>query len=79
MKTNLTLGMLWYDPIDDLRTQLERASAYYAHKYANIPTVCHINPAMLDSKRTITIDGRKYKIVLDATIQPDHLWIGVVE
>lgn len=71
----MNLGMLWYDPDPkaELPAKIARAIIYYSNKYGAVPNTCNVNP---ETKGTDTkVAG--IKVVEDAQIDTNHLWIGV--
>jgi hypothetical protein len=76
----MNIGMLWFDndPKVDLPQKVTRAADYYRKKYGEAPTLCYVNPAMLD--KDAAGKGEKPAVPVEvkssATIMPNHLWIG---
>ena len=71
----MNIGMLWFDndPKVDLPQKVTRAADYYRKKYGEAPTLCYINPAMLEKGET---GAGKIEVKTSPTIMPNHLWIG---
>ena len=74
----MDIGMLWYD--DDTKRKLDekitRAAQYYQTKYGVAPTVCYLNPSMLDEK-TAVAGGVQLRSA--RTVLVNHFWIGLGE
>lgn len=76
----MNAGMLWWidTPKETLTSNIEKAVAYYRHKYGREPNLCLVNPSALKSVKAgdeaPQIVIRPYRPVL-----PGHLWIGVEE
>jgi hypothetical protein len=72
----MNIGMLWFDndPKIDLPQKVTRAADYYRKKYGEAPTLCYVNPAMLDKDKVKT---GKIEVKSSSTIMPNHLWIGI--
>ncbi len=71
----MEIGMLWFDNSSrSLHDRVQRAADFYAEKYGRKPTLCMVNPQMLESG-----DGAHNGIRLQAarTVMPNHFWIGV--
>jgi hypothetical protein len=69
-------GMLWFDNDlkADLATKIAHAADYYQRKYGQMPSICFVNPTMLNggSSREMGIEVRPNRQVL-----PNHLWMGL--
>jgi hypothetical protein len=70
-------GMLWFDnSTSTLNQKILKAMDYYQKKYGRRPSLCLINPSMLETnQKKLEIDGltvRPYRPVL-----PGHIWIGI--
>lgn len=73
----MNIGMLWFDESPGpLSERVQRAADFYAEKYGVKPTLCMVNPAMLESS-----NGNLNGIRLQGAraVMPDHFWIGVDE
>lgn len=72
----MDVGMLWFDndPKLDLLNKVQKAAAYYKYKFGEEPNLCFVHPSMiLDLQKdldTVTIRS-------NATMLPNHFWIGV--
>jgi len=83
----MNIGMLWFDndPKVSLDIKVERAAAYYRHKYGRSPTLCFVHPRMLpDAGATAKNDGQSKAYTIggievrsNRSVLPNHLWIGV--
>ncbi len=73
----MNIGMLWFDgdPRRDVQSRIARAAAYYRTKYGQKPTMCFLNPAMVEKDLPVEIDG--LKVQTSASVLQDHLWLGV--
>jgi hypothetical protein len=71
----MNYGMLWFDndPKMNIAHKVQKAADYYQRKYRQVPNLCLVNPAMLDSDQlkagTVTVEA-------SAQIQPNHFWLG---
>ena len=82
----MQIGMLWFDnnPNKKLEEKVQHAVSYYKNKYGASPTLCYVNPCMLNSKQ-VTQSNDKSKSVRTGGIEirpskailPDHFWIGI--
>jgi hypothetical protein len=64
-------GLLWYDG-DKRRAAIEKldlAAARYLERFGREPNQCHVHPDQVFEHPTVRIVG-------DATILPNHFWIG---
>ncbi len=82
----MKVGLLWYD--DDKERTLEekvrRAVDHYRQKYDESPTLCLVNPSLVDHSGG-DVSGQGHRMV-DAielrtahNVLPHHFWIGVAE
>ena len=67
-------GLLWFDDSSGaLSERVRRAVEYYAQKFGRSPTLCLVNPAMLDKSDRpvagIQVRGAR-------TVMPNHFLIG---
>jgi hypothetical protein len=71
-------GMLWFDndPKADLATKITRAAAYYQHKYGQMPNICFVHPAMLNSSAGAP---QNIEVRTNRQVLPNHLWMGIFE
>jgi hypothetical protein len=69
------MGMLWFDndPKTDLMSKINRAADYYQKKYGHSPTLCFVNPKMLENDKAA---AGSVKVKTNGNIMPGHLWIG---
>lgn len=72
-------GMLWFDnnPKTGLVEKVRAAEEYYQKKYGSEPTLCMVNPSMLDDKQTV--ENSKVAIRPYRPVLPGHLWIGLAD
>jgi hypothetical protein len=72
----MNVGMLWFDGNKDteLKLKVQKAAEYYQRKYGIEPTVCYVNPAMMDGERQ---SAGRVEVRSNATVLPNHFWIGV--
>ncbi|MFZ5809946.1 MAG: hypothetical protein ACOY16_11750 [Chloroflexota bacterium] len=81
----MNIGMLWFDndPKTDIAAKIQRAAAYYRHKYGQTPDICFIHPTMLPSgngnpalprEKLSSVEVRTSK-----SVRPHYFWIGVNE
>jgi hypothetical protein len=72
----MNTGMMWFDndPKTTLTAKVVVAADYYRHKYGCVPTICLVNPKMLDQPemKIGVITVKPFRSIL-----PSHLWIGV--
>jgi hypothetical protein len=67
-------GLLWFDDSPGaLSERVRRAVEYYAQKFGRSPTLCLVNPAMLD-KGDRPVAGIQVRAV--RTVMPNHFFIG---
>jgi hypothetical protein len=67
-------GLLWFDDSSGaLSERVRRAVDYYAQKFGRAPTLCLVNPAMLDKndRPVAGIQVRGARMVM-----PNHFFIG---
>ncbi len=75
----LKIGMLWYEKdADDVYTMISAAAAHYFAKFGKVPRYCHVHPIMFKNEQTILKQPDNMKIILDKTIRPNHVWVGVI-
>ena len=73
----MNIGMLWFDESQQsLNERVQRAADFYAEKYGKKPTLCMVNPAMLEPGNG---DFNGIRLQGARTVMPDHFWIGVDE
>lgn len=72
----MNLGMMWFDndPQTDLPQKIERAASFYHQKYGETPTLCMINPKMVEGSK---IAKCSLDVKTNQSILHHHLWIGV--
>ncbi len=72
----MNIGMLWFDgnKDTDLKAKVQRAADYYQKKYGIAPTVCFVNPAMMEGEKT---SAGQVIVRSNETVLPNHFWIGV--
>lgn len=78
----MNIGMLWWfdeRPDRTLDQKVIEAALYFRRKYGKAPTICLVNPAVVDQKgicvdapEQIQVTVKPWKSVL-----PSHMWIGV--
>jgi hypothetical protein len=89
----MNLGMLWFDndPKASLDVKVERAAAYYQHKYGKTPTLCFVHPSMLSTGREALPNERaeeaasqkesymagNIEVRKNRSVLPNHFWLGV--
>ena len=89
----MNLGMLWFDndPKASLEVKVERAAAYYQHKYGKTPTLCFVHPSMfsalwgsLPNERADEAASQKesymagnIEVRKNRSVLPNHFWLGV--
>ena len=71
-------GMLWFDndPRTTLNLKIEKAVEYYRKKYGKLPTLCLVNPSMME-KGQKHMDVDKLAVRPYRPVMPGHFWIGV--
>ena len=73
----MDIGMLWYDDTQRaLDEKVTRAVEHYKTKYGETPTVCFVNPAVLEGKEAPEAAGG-LALRPARTVLPNHFWIGV--
>ena len=70
----MNLGMLWFDndPKATLDVKVERAAAYYRHKYGKTPTLCFVHPTMLSAMRDNQSDTRRVSAGVAVAEEPSQ-------
>lgn len=73
-------GMFWFDndPKTTLTAKIQKAVDSYTKKYRVPPTVCLVNPSMLEPNQGNPRVGN-LTIRSHRTMLPGHIWIGVEE
>jgi hypothetical protein len=67
-------GLLWFDDSPGaLSDRVRRAVEYYAQKFGRSPTVCLVNPAMLQ-KEDRAVAGIQVRGA--RTVMPNHFYLG---
>ncbi len=71
-------GMLWFDndPRTTLNLKIQKAMEYYRKKHGKIPTLCLINPAMMEKEQK-QLEVDKLTVRSYRPVMPGHFWIGV--
>jgi hypothetical protein len=71
-------GLLWYDdsPNRPLVEKVTRAAAQYERKFGQAPSVCFVNPAMLNGNGKETEAGSVHIETL-RTVLPYHFLVGI--
>lgn len=81
-KVKLHIGLLWYEQDEAAREDpllmLANAAGRYYAKFGTVPDYCHVNPGTFGDKKIMQTGGGM-KIRLDKTIQPNHVWLGVIQ
>lgn len=73
----MEIGMLWFDDSPNtLNDKVVEAVGFYNKKYGREPTLCLVNPTMLEADEGVIagIQIRRARSVL-----PGHFWIGIEE
>ncbi len=75
----MEFGLLWYDdsPGRDLAEKVRRAVAHYEHKFGHSPTLCFINPRMLDGAGGKLSEAASVQVETRSTVLPHHFLVGV--
>lgn len=89
----MKLGMLWFDndPKTPLEVKVERAAAYYRHKYGKTPTLCFVHPSMFSAAKGKAVrepesdadsENESYmagsiEVRKNRSVLPNHFWLGV--
>lgn len=68
----MTIGMLWQDS-NEFRQAISNAARHYEQKYGAKPTLCFVNPAMLQEDVKIG----NVTVKADKTIMKGCYWLGV--
>lgn len=76
----MEFGLLWYDdsPARSLADKVARAAAQYQAKFGQVPTVCFVNPAMLNGNGHGQEAGQ-VRVETLRTVLPHHFLVGVAE
>lgn len=75
----MRIGMLWYEKdADNVYKMMSAAAAHYTAKFGTVPERCHVHPVMFKENEKIIKRAGNMEIVLDKSIRPNHVWIGVV-
>jgi hypothetical protein len=73
----LKKGLLWDDAGDgDLASKVEAAAQRYEEKFGVKPDTCHVHPDMLPKQISTPAQVDLIKVLGDASILPNHLWVG---
>lgn len=80
----MSTGMLWWFDARTDRTMNERvieAALYFRRKYGKAPTLCLVNPAMVDQQGIFVEAPEQIKVTVKPwrSVLPSHMWIGVDE
>jgi hypothetical protein len=69
-------GLLWFDndPKLDVLRKVQKAAAYYKHKYGEEPNLCFVHPSMMKEGKT---NSGSVVVCSNTTTLPNHFWIGV--
>jgi hypothetical protein len=75
----MNIGLLWFDddPQRSLNEKVAEAAAHYQKRFGRTPTLCYVNPSVLETARQPAIGG--IQIAPGRTVLPNHLWLGVAE
>lgn len=75
-EVKMEIGMLWFDndPTLDLCNKVQKAAAYYKHKYGQEPNQCYVHPSMILEANT---EAGTVSVCSNNTVLPHHFWIGV--
>lgn len=81
----MEFGLLWYDDSTtrSIADKVTRAAAQYEHKFGQRPTVCFVNPAMLNGNpqdgngRGKLTEIGAVQIETLRTVLPHHFLVGV--
>ena len=71
----MKVGMLWFDDSPkSISDRVKRAVDFYAEKYGQQPTLCLVNPKMLEAEEGVIagIQVRRARLIM-----PGHFWIGI--
>jgi hypothetical protein len=71
----MKVGMLWFDDSPkSISDRVKRAVEFYSEKYGQQPTLCLVNPEMLDAEEGVIagIQIRRARLIM-----PGHFWIGI--
>jgi hypothetical protein len=77
----MNLGMLWFDndPKVTLDVKVQRAAAYYQHKYGRTPTLCFVHPSMFPGPREKEINQPAVQSPVESSSQAESYMAGSVE
>ena len=75
----MKVGMLWFDndPTVEIEYRIMRACCFYHEKYGQKPSMCLINPNLVDSSEHEISAGIEVRPSL--AVQPDYFWVGMKE
>ncbi len=71
----MKVGLLWFDddPARDLAQKVGGAARHYRKKFGRRPTICYVNPTMLNGKAR-QVGG--LKVAPLGSVLRHHFWIG---
>lgn len=79
----MEFGLLWYDDTASrsLADKVARAAAQYELKFGQTPTVCFVNPAMLNGNGKLKDELRAGAVRIETlrSVLPHHFLVGVEE
>jgi hypothetical protein len=77
----MNLGMLWFDndPKVTLDIKVQRAAAYYRHKYGKAPTLCFVNPTMFPVPKENPVNGATAQTTVESAPQSESYMAGGIE
>lgn len=79
----MNTAMMWLDTSTDktLDRKVVEAALYFRKKYGKAPTLCLVNPSMVDQKGIFVEAPEQIKVTVKPwkSVLPSHMWIGVDE
>lgn len=77
----MNTGMMWFDarPTLTLNEKVIEAALYFRRKFGRAPTLCLVNPAVVDQKGIFVEAPEQIKVTVKPwkSVLPSHMWIGV--
>lgn len=72
----MKVGMLWFDGDRGLEVnaRIEKATDYYHEKYGQKPTVCYVNPVMIEQAGGV--EFKDIEVKSNSSVLKDHFWLG---
>lgn len=79
----MNTAMLWLDmhPDKTLNEKVIEAALYFRKKYGKAPTLCLVNPGVVDQQGLFVEAPNQIKVIVKPwkSVLPSHMWIGVAD